>query len=301
MTRFAGIFPILQTPFDESGAIEIESLRREVDFCLRAGAHGLVIPANASEFFTLSDAERFQLAEAVLAAADGRVPVIITCNGVSVQAAVAFTRHAVAHGAAGIMALPPYVRRPNETGVHAYYEAVAAAADGLPVIVQNADPPLGTPLSIPSLVRLMDRAPGIRYVKEEVTPGGQRVTALIRAAGDRLHGVFGGQNGLWLVNELDRGACGNMPASGLVDVHVRIYDLHRAGKRDEADALSQRLLPLLNLGSQYGVAFAKELLWRRGVIRTKVCRDPQAATLDEYDLADLDRFLEQVKPAMTTA
>lgn len=301
MTRFAGIFPILQTPFDESGAIEIESLRREVDFCLRAGAHGLVIPANASEFFTLSDAERFQLAEAVLAATDGRVPVIITCNGVSVQAAVAFTRHAVAHGAAGIMALPPYVRRPNETGVHAYYEAMAAAADGLPVIVQNADPPLGTPLSIPSLVRLIERAPGIRYVKEEVTPGGQRMTALIRAAGDRLHGVFGGQNGLWLINEMDRGACGNMPASGLVDVHVRIYDLHRAGKRDEADALSQCLLPLLNLGSQYGVAFAKELLWRRGVIRTKVCRDPQAAMLDEYDLADLDRFLEQVKPAMTTA
>lgn len=299
MNQFAGIYPILQTPFDEAGAIDLESLRREIDFCLRAGAHGLVIPANASEFFTLSDAERFQVAEATLTATGRRVPVIVACNGVSIQAAVAFTRHAIAHGADGIMALPPYVRRPNEAGVHAYYEALAAAADGRPVIVQNADPPLGTPLSIPSLVRLMERAPGIRYVKEEVTPGGQRLSALIKAAGDRLLGVFGGQNGLWLINELDRGACGNMPASGLVDVHVRIYDLYRDGKRDEADALSQRLLPLLNLGSQYGVAFAKELLHRRGVIRTKVSRDPQAATLDEYDLADLERFLEQVKPALT--
>ena len=39
MTRFAGIFPILQTPFDESGAIDFQSLRREIDFCLRAGVH----------------------------------------------------------------------------------------------------------------------------------------------------------------------------------------------------------------------------------------------------------------------
>ncbi len=139
---------------------------------------------------------------------------------------------------------------------------------------------------------------GVRYVKEEVTPGGQRMSALIRAAGDRLHGVFGGQNGLWLLNELDRGACGNMPASGLVDVHVQIYALYKEGKRADAEVLSLRLLPLLNLGSQYGVAFAKELLWRRGVIRTNVTRDPQASPLDQHDLADLERFLDQLRPAL---
>lgn len=298
MTRLAGIFPILQTPFDETGAIDLASLRREIAFCLRAGVHGVVIPANASEFFALSDAERLEVAEVTLAEARGRVPVVISCSGVSTQAAVAFTEHAIAHGADGIMALPPYVRRPGEAGVMAYYAAVAEAASGRPVIIQNADPPLGTPLSINALVRLMERAPGVRYVKEEVTPGGQRMSALIRAAGDRLHGIFGGQNGLWLLNELDRGACGNMPASGLVDVHVQIYTLYKEGKRADAEALSLRLLPLLNLGSQYGVAFAKELLWRRGVIRTKVARDPQASPLDQHDFADLERFLDQLRPAL---
>jgi 4-hydroxy-tetrahydrodipicolinate synthase len=295
MKRFAGIFPILQTPFDESGAIDFQSLAREIDFCLRAGVHGMVIPANASEFFTLSDAERFQLAEATLKEVRGRVPVVITCNGVSTHAAVAFTRHAIANGADGIMVLPPYVRRPNETGVLAYYDAVAAAADGRPVIIQNADPPLGTPLSIPSLARLIERTPVVRYVKEEVMPGGHRMTALIRAAGDRLEGVFGGLNGIWMLSELDRGACGNMPACGAVDVHVRLYNLYREGRRDDAESLSRRFLPLLNLGSQYGVAFQKELLWRRGVIRTKMCRDPQAPAVDEQDAADLDRCWALIK------
>ena len=226
------------------------------------------------------------------------MPVIITCNGVSTHAAVAFTRHAIANGADGVMVLPPYVRRPNEAGVLAYYDAVAAAADGRPVVIQNADPPLGTPLSIPSLARLIERTPVVRYVKEEVMPGGHRMTALMRAAGANLEGVFGGLNGIWMLSELDRGSCGNMPACGAVDVHVRLYNLYRDGQRDAAEALSRRFLPLLNLGSQYGVAFQKELLWRRGVIRTKVCRDPQAPTVDEQDIADLDRYWALIKPEL---
>jgi 4-hydroxy-tetrahydrodipicolinate synthase len=98
-----------------------------------------------------------------------------------------------------------------------------------------------------------------------------------------------------MLSELDRGACGNMPACGAVDVHVRLYNLYREGRRDDADALSQRFLPLLNLGSQYGVGFQKELLWRRGVIRTKVCRDPQAPALDDQDAADLERYWDLIK------
>jgi len=66
MTHFAGIFPILQTPFDDDGGMDLESLRSEIAFCLEAGVHGLVIPANASEFFTLSDSERMCLAEVLL-------------------------------------------------------------------------------------------------------------------------------------------------------------------------------------------------------------------------------------------
>jgi 4-hydroxy-tetrahydrodipicolinate synthase len=296
MTRFAGIYPILQTPFDEQGAIDEDSLRREIAFCLRAGAHGLVIPANASEFFCLSDAERMLVSEVVLTEAGGTVPVVISCNGVSTAAAVAFTRHAVAHGADGIMVLPPYVRRPGEAGVLAYYQAVAEAAEGQPVIVQNAEPPLGTPLSVNTLVKLLERAPGIVYVKEEVTPSGQRMSALMQAVGTRLLGAFGGQNGLWMMTELDRGSCGNMPNCATVDAHVQIFNLYQAGRRDEAEALHVQLLPLLVLGSQYGVAFAKEVLHRRGVIRTRVARDPQPAALDRWDLAEVDRYLSRHQP-----
>ena len=71
-----GIMPIVATPFSESGALDEGGLRRLVDFCIEAGATGLVGPANASEFSTLSDDERRRWIEIAVAAAGGRVPVV---------------------------------------------------------------------------------------------------------------------------------------------------------------------------------------------------------------------------------
>ena len=56
--RWRGVFTIPVTPFHESGSIDWDSLRRCVEFCIEAGAHGIVMPVNASEFFTLTDDER---------------------------------------------------------------------------------------------------------------------------------------------------------------------------------------------------------------------------------------------------
>lgn len=58
MASWRGIFVIIVTPFTKKGELDEDSLRREVRFNVQAGAHGLVGPANASEFSTLSDDER---------------------------------------------------------------------------------------------------------------------------------------------------------------------------------------------------------------------------------------------------
>ena len=108
---FAGIYPILQTPFDDNGAIDWKSLESQIAFCLAARVHGLVIPAMASEFFALSDKERFELVEFTLKAVHHRVPVLIGVQAVSLPVALGFAGHAVANGADGLMAMPPYLRK----------------------------------------------------------------------------------------------------------------------------------------------------------------------------------------------
>ncbi len=281
---FAGIYPILQTPFDEAGAIDFASLERQLEFCLAAGVHGVVIPAMASEFFALADLERFALAEFVLRhvkAANKPVPVLIAVQAVSLHVALGFAEHAARHGADGLMAMPPYLRKAPAPDVETYYRALAQV--GLPVMIQNAPAPIGTPLDPAALARLIQSEPNIAYVKEETEPILQKIAKVRAQAGEACKGVFGGANGLYLIDELRRGACGNMPACGVVDIQVKIFERYLAGDRSGAEELQFRLLPLLSFGPTYGVTFHKFLLWRRGILATRYVRDPQQTRLDEAD------------------
>ena len=132
--RFRGIFTIPCTPFSASGELDEQSLRREVRFCLDCGAHGLVAPVNASEFTSLSDAERCRVVEIVAEENAGRVPFVAGASGVSAQVAVYFARHARNAGAAGLIAMPPYVKKAGAAEIFDYYERLSDAAE-LPIII----------------------------------------------------------------------------------------------------------------------------------------------------------------------
>lgn len=284
---FAGIYQILHTPFTDAGEIDWESLGAQIDFCLKAGVHGLVTPVMASEFFALSDAERTEVVEYTLSAVNHRVPVLIGVQGLTERLALAFAEHAAAHGADGLLAMPPYLRKASTPGVESYFRQLAQL--GLPLMIQNAPAPVGSPLSPRALADLLRDEPAIEYIKEETPPILQRITQIRELAGDACKGVFGGANGLFLPEELARGACGNMPAGGAVDIQVRIYDRYMAGDRAGAEALHFRLLPLLIHAQTHGVTFHKWLLWRRGVLASSHARDPQQLPLDEHDKRTIEQ------------
>ena len=96
-----GIFPIVVTPFTEAGAVDETSLQRVVRFCIEAGARGLVGPANASEFTTLSDAERRRWLEVVVETAGGEIPVVASVTSGHAFPAAALARRARGRGRAG--------------------------------------------------------------------------------------------------------------------------------------------------------------------------------------------------------
>ena len=222
--------------------------------------------------------------------ASGRVPVVIGTAAPATGTAVALTRHAREIGAAGVIAMPPYVVPLGPDGVLDYYTRIAEAADGLPVVLQNVGGQVGVPMRADAVVRLAEAVPSIRYVKEETLPSTHRISELLRAAGDRLDGVFGGSGGRCLVDELLRGACGLMSGCQLVDAQVKVYDLLQAGDEDGARAAFVRQLPAQTLWGLVGLKVAKEMLRRRGVFRTTVCRKPDP-DLDEHDLAELDHAM----------
>src|SRR5215212_2323394 len=163
--RLQGIFPVLQTPLDAAGNLDVASLEREVDFCVAAGAHGLVFPALGSELQYLSDQERQRLVEVVLRAGKGRTPVVVAVSGPSAAIAAEHARHAAQAGAQAVMALPPYITPGTSDEIVGYYRAIAQAAE-LPIVGQNAAPGMSPAL----LVRLLNEIDQIRYIKEEANP-----------------------------------------------------------------------------------------------------------------------------------
>lgn len=287
-----GILPVLQIPFSPGtpvNSIDEGSLRREVEFCLDCGVDGLVVPALASEFMVLTDDERRFVVEVVIEQAHGRVPVVANVAAASPNAAIAFARHAHGHGAAAVMALPPYVRRPALDGVFAYYAAIAAAAE-LPVVIQNAPPPFGINLPSAFVNRLVDEIDGVCYIKEERLPPGHHISDVLAGSSPALRGVFGGTAGLYLPAELARGAAGCMPSAAIPDVLVAVYRAHQAGDEAVARALHARALPLLTLEMSVLMAVSKEVLVRRGVFTSATMRDPEFPPLDAGDQAELDRL-----------
>jgi 4-hydroxy-tetrahydrodipicolinate synthase len=297
---FRGVFTIPVTPFTERGDLDEGSLRREVDWCVRAGAHGIVAPVNASEGPTLTDEERRRVTQVVVEATAGRIPTVIGDSGTGVHSALLYTRWARELGADSVIAMPPYgLRLTDAEAIFDFYRAVADAADGLPVFIQNWSGAQGTPLSAAMMIRLMREIPNVSYSKEETTNAAHMMSATIAGAGDACLGVMGGIGGRYLFDEHRRGACGTMPACQTTDIHARIWNLLDGGDEAGARAIFNRLLPMLNIEAQFGAALYKEVLRRRGVIATAALRGYKTSPLDELDHRELDVLMAGVEDLFT--
>lgn len=297
-TAWRGIFVIAVTPFDEHLALDEASLRRGIEYCIEAGAQGVVGPANASEFATLSDAEKMRWIQVVQETAGDHIPFVAATSGLHARGAVEFSTWAAAQGVAGLMAMPPYVLHPDAAGCHAYYRQLAQAVS-IPIILQNFMGPVGTPMTPELVGRICRELEWVRYVKEETLPEPRQISATRAATGDSCLGVFGGMGGVYLLDEFRRGACGNMPACQIAHQHVELWRLLEEGHAAKARTLFNRILPLISFERMHGVAAYKEVMRRRGLFATARSRMPNAY-LDPMDLAELDAILDGIEPSLVT-
>ena len=266
-----GIVPILVTPFDEVGRVDAESLRREVEFNIDAGVHGLGI-ALGSEVYKLADDERDLVVATVVDQARGRVPIVMNTGAVATDIAVRYSRQAEAAGVAAVMCTSPGPGLPVGEVRH-YYQAISDAIE-IPVMVQDTATnhvPAGLLRSI------AESAARVRYAKVESAPPARRVYDAVQACGE-LVAIFGGAGGGALLQELRRGSIGTMPWPSTPAAFVAVWNHWQAGDREAAlQAFEQRLAPLQRLSVQGiggGHILHKELLRRQGVIASAHVRRP---------------------------
>ncbi len=294
---YRGIFTIPATPFDEDMQVDWEGLRRTVEFCIGCGAHGLVWPVNASGFGALSDEERLAGMRLLVEQAAGRAPVVLGVQGLSASHAAMFARHARAVGADAVIAMAPYVTKiADPDGLVDYYRSVAQAAR-LPLFIQNHS--VGSEMAASLLERLLREVEGAAYVKEETYPVTHKITALMEAGLPNLKGVFGGAGGRYMLLEYPRGVAGQMPGCHVTDVMVRFWNALEADDLSEAKRIYGLLAPLYAIETQCQGAVYKEVLRRRGVIRSARSRNASPHVMDEHDHRALDDILRDLEPLFT--
>lgn len=288
-----GVIPILVTPFFEDGRIDEESLGRLIDFNIGAGVHALGV-ALGSEVFKFTEAERAQVIGCVVRAVGGRVPVIINTGATGTDLAVHYAKMAAGAGADALMIMPPTFFPVGIDEIIHYYQTISAAVD-VPLILQDIPQ---APISPGLALRIADSCPNVRYIKVETLPVTQKVAEMARAVAGRLT-IFGGAGGGYFIEELRRGARGTMPFCSQPAEFVAVWDRFNAGDIAGARQVFDAAFTGVNrLGAQGGDLFYhvhKQLLVRRGVIRTALVRSP-TVSLDETTQREIDEVLSALVP-----
>ena len=188
-----GSFAIPMTPYDEDDRIDVDVLVAEVEFMVESGVGGIAAPLMVSEFRSLSESERKLMMRVVVEASAGRTPVIANVAAVNTPLAVEYATYAQEIGADGVMAMPPYIRKPDFGSMYAYYAAINEVVD-VPIWIQNASV---AALSPAQLVQLCEEIEHVSWVKEEVPPSHKNITALLAQGSPAVKGVMGGRSVTW--------------------------------------------------------------------------------------------------------
>jgi 4-hydroxy-tetrahydrodipicolinate synthase len=293
VTELRGCIPILCTPFFDDGALDLESLRREIGFVLAEGASGVAALAIAGEGYKLTEHEREVVTEVVIEEVANRVPVVISADGPGTEVAIDRAERAAAAGADALMVLPPYFVKPEPSSLIEYYKRVANSVD-IPIVIQAAPQLTGVPMGPDLWACLAAEVPNIRYVKSEGMPQGATISETIRLSNGRLD-LFTGWGGLGAVDAFERGAVGTMPAPNFTRLFALMQMRFEAGDRPGAAAIFKSRLPYVLWAMQsidFSVAAAKTELVLRGVFTTAHQRQP-AIALDPIARNQLERWIDE--------
>jgi 4-hydroxy-tetrahydrodipicolinate synthase len=292
-----GVFVIAVTPFTDSGALDLASTDRVVDFYLERGADGLTLLGVMGEAPKLTAEEARTFVRRVLGRVGGRIPTIVGVTAPGLAPMRELAQSVMGDGAAGVMVAPPSTVRTDDQ-VYNYFEGVAETLGAsVPFAVQDHPLASGVQIAVPVILRIVKNLPTCVMLKHEDWPGpGLAKLSAVRAASGRgetrrISILSGNGGGLFLPEELLRGADGAMTGFAYPEMMVDVCAAHAAGDIDRAFDLFDAYLPLARYEQQsaLGLAVRKHILAQRGAIASAALRKP-GARLSEADKADIERL-----------
>jgi 4-hydroxy-tetrahydrodipicolinate synthase len=289
----SGVFVIACTRFHDDGAIDAPSIDRMVDFYNGKGADGLTILGMMGEAPKLTQAESIEVTRRTLARSAGK-PVVVGVSAPGLAAIGELTKAVMDLGAAGVMVAPPSSLRTDDQIITYYRNVVDTIGADVPVVLQDFPLATGVQISSKTLSAIFVAHPSIVMLKHEDWPGLQKITGLraAEANGQRRVSILCGNAGVFLPEEMQRGADGAMTGFAYPEMMVDVCRLSGQGHHEEAHDLFDAYLPLMRYEQQPGLGLAvrKYVLARRGAIASAAQRRPGAA-LNAAAIAEVERLI----------
>jgi 4-hydroxy-tetrahydrodipicolinate synthase len=159
-----GSLVAIVSPMHEDGSLDLEALRRLIEWHIEQGTHAIVAVGTTGESPTVDPEEHVELVRVAVQAARGRVPVVAGTGANSTREAIELTTHARRVGASATLQVVPYYNKPPQEGLYRHFTAVAEAVD-LPMILYNVPGRTVADLGVETTLRLA-QVPGIVGLKD---------------------------------------------------------------------------------------------------------------------------------------
>jgi len=313
--KVRGPFPILSTPFTESGEVDYEVLAKAAQFVDWCGSPGMIWPQSADSVDLLTMEEKLKGMEVIAKAMEGRKSAwCLGVQGKDTEEMLVYAKHVAGLGAPAVISRPPDSGK-TEEDLRQYWLALAEVT-ACPVIIQTSGGTAykGPPPSVKLLIELARESPYFGYVKEEIRPIESRIRDLI-AAKPIIRRVMSAMGGFgWLYQTRQLGSEGLITERAVyADLLADIWRWMQSG--DDPDGLNDRFSKFLlmlnlkeNIGGNQLRGFHLYVWKKRGIFKNMLSRNygPKHSIptkpilseqkLTEKDMAEIDTRFETLKP-----
>jgi len=188
---FNGIIPAMLTPFTGSGDLDLDGLKKNVDFLIENGVTQIMCLGSTGEAATLTREENVKIIEATVKASNGRVPVMAGTGATSTREVIERSKEARNAGANSVMIVTPFYEIPNQDGLYKHYASIAEAVD-VPICLYNIPPHTQVEIApetleklakIDNIMALKDSSGNLSYFAE-----------VLRLVGDKMAILNGGDD-----------------------------------------------------------------------------------------------------------
>ena len=294
-----GVFIISTTPFLKDGSIDFDSVESLVEFYIEKKVTGMTILGMMGEANKLSSNESAKFVKYFIKRVNNRVPVVVGVSDAGLQNLVCLSQLSMDLGAAGVM-VAPISGLNTEKKLYEYFTQVFdALGPDIPVCYQDYPQSTGVHISVDCFNRLVKNFPQLVMLKHEDCPGLGKLTQVrdtSKSKNLRRISILTGNGGLYLPQELARGADGAMTGFAFPEMLVEVVSLHAEGKTDQAEEIFDTYLPLVRYEQQpgFGLAIRKEILRQRGAISCAITRSP-GPSLSQSDYKELSNLIVRLE------